>query len=70
MDCTNLSVDYCTDCVVTQMESSNPHPLTHRIVEVRRSEQIRGIWDQDYGIDTFSVQPDRYNYLDPNFMPE
>ncbi|KAJ9590878.1 hypothetical protein L9F63_016083 [Diploptera punctata] len=70
VDCMNMSVDFCSDCVVTQMESSNPHPPTHRLVEVRKSEQKGGVWDQDYGMDSFSLQPDRYNYLDPNFMPE
>lgn len=74
VDCPpNLSVDFCTDCVITQMESSNPHPLTHHLVDLRKSEeQMRGVWDQDYMPQSFSVtgRPDSYNYLDPNFMPE
>jgi hypothetical protein len=74
VDCPpNVSIDFCTDCVVTQMESSNPHPLTHHLVDLRKSEeQMKGVWDQDYMPQSFSVtgQPNSYNYLDPNFMPE
>lgn len=74
VDCPpNVSVDFCTDCVVTQMESSNPHPLTHHLVDLRKSEEHRrGVWDQDYMPGSFSVtgRPNSYNYLDPNFMPE
>lgn len=74
VDCPpNVSVDFCTDCVVTQMESSNPHPLTHHLVDLRRSEeQGRGVWDKDYTPQSFSVtgKSNNYNYLDPNFMPE
>nr|CAD7413814.1 unnamed protein product [Timema poppensis] len=58
------SVDYCTDCVVSQLNSANPHPLDHHLVVVKRTS--RGIWDLDY----FPQHSAGYNYLDPNFMPE
>nr|CAD7576953.1 unnamed protein product [Timema californicum] len=61
--CAN-SVDYCTDCVVSQLNSANPHPLDHHLVVVKRTS--RGIWDLDY----FPQHSAGYNYLDPNFMPE
>jgi hypothetical protein len=54
------------------MESSNPHPVTHHLVDLRKNEQKRGMWDQDYMPRSFSLsgKPNSYNYLDPNFMPE
>ncbi|XP_069700953.1 ZZ-type zinc finger-containing protein 3 [Periplaneta americana] len=72
VDCPpDVSVDFCTDCVVTQMESDNPHPLSHHLADIRRTDQPgRGVWDQDYAPHSFSDKPDSYNYLDPNFMPE
>ncbi|GLH12392.1 ZZ-type zinc finger-containing protein 3 [Gryllus bimaculatus] len=29
------AVDFCTDCVVAQLDSSNPHPLSHNIIPVK-----------------------------------
>jgi hypothetical protein len=55
------------------MESSNPHPVTHHLVDLRKNEEWkRGMWDQDYMTQSFSLsgKPNSYNSLDPNFMPE
>lgn len=36
--CINSSVDFCTDCLVTQMYSKNSHPVTHKFVIIRGSD--------------------------------
>ncbi|XP_063238162.1 ZZ-type zinc finger-containing protein 3 [Bacillus rossius redtenbacheri] len=61
------SVDFCTDCAVSQLYSPAPHPPAHRLVAVPGPG--RGVWDQDYSPLSFG-QVSSYNYLDPNFMPE
>ncbi|PSN34601.1 hypothetical protein C0J52_23423 [Blattella germanica] len=66
----SISIDFCTDCVVTQLESSKSHPISHRLIELRDPQNSMDGWDQYYKPHSFSVQPDRYNYLDPNFMPD
>ncbi|XP_067001990.1 ZZ-type zinc finger-containing protein 3 isoform X1 [Anabrus simplex] len=72
-DCgSDQSVDFCTDCVVSQLESSNPHPLSHHIVTIRGSDSDKvGVFDKDYLPQSFSASGGtiNYNYLDPNFMP-
>ncbi|XP_046391372.1 ZZ-type zinc finger-containing protein 3 [Ischnura elegans] len=80
-----LSIDYCSDCVITLMEDSenpfssitmkpkgalsNPHPLDHNL------QPIRGQTGKTTtGVWDPDYLPDSfsggYNYLDPNFMPE
>lgn len=40
MTCTNSSIDYCTDCLISQMHSENSHPVTHKFVIVRGSDDM------------------------------
>ncbi|KAK3924677.1 ZZ-type zinc finger-containing protein 3 [Frankliniella fusca] len=68
MDCPfNSSVDYCSDCVVSQLNLTTPHPSNHRLEAVTCSESTSNeSYDPDYLSQSFSQN---YNYLDPNFLP-
>ncbi|KAJ1523763.1 hypothetical protein ONE63_001596 [Megalurothrips usitatus] len=70
LDCApNMSVDFCSDCVVSQLESTIPHPLSHRLEAVSNiipSASDTSSYDPDYLPESFS---ESYNYLDPNFLP-
>lgn len=73
MDCFIKSVDFCSDCVLTQLESDNPHPIKHYLNTIRNEESPNDdttICDKDYLPFSFSDQQNSmYNYLDTNFMP-
>ncbi|XP_034232129.1 ZZ-type zinc finger-containing protein 3 [Thrips palmi] len=68
-DCpASTSVDFCSDCVVSQLESATHHPLSHRLEAINEvtpsSSDVS--YDPDYLPQSFSQS---YNYLDPNFLP-
>lgn len=35
--CSRPSIDFCTDCLVTQLQSPHRHPLTHSFIGLRVS---------------------------------
>lgn len=49
--CTDNSVDFCTDCVLSQMYTENCHPLTHRLFCYRNAELNLSDSDSNMGSD-------------------
>lgn len=115
MDCKQESVDFCTDCLISQLNSTHCHPLTHEFVALHKAEVkfddstpgcsgagnskdfIKSENDsssdsdsysdsnwyntteynsedshimKDYDEDYITESSKKYNYLDPNFLPE
>lgn len=33
--CIDTSIDFCSDCIVNQIQSQRPHPIDHKIVGLR-----------------------------------
>lgn len=62
------SVDFCSECMVVQLESDKRHPLDHHFQALRTLKSIE-VWDQDYSYQNYFSGVKDYNYLDPNFMP-
>lgn len=68
-DCpSNTSVDFCSDCVVSQLDSTTPHPPNHRLeaIGTHTASTSNESYDPDYLSQSFSQS---YNYLDSNFLP-
>lgn len=122
--CQKNSVDYCSDCLISQLGSDHCHPVTHEFIplhnaqlpddpetkvttETEDSNSMFNIkteiksenedssstesfsesnwnnttgynsedshvkdFDEDYVTDVFAPDAKKYNYLDPNFLPE
>lgn len=69
LDCPpSISMDFCSDCIVGQLESLSPHPLSHRFegISSHTPSITNSSFDPDYLPQSFSQS---YNYLDPNFLP-
>lgn len=62
------SIDFCSECLIAQLESEAPHPLSHHLLAVR-GVQSSHVWDQDYSYQNYFNGSKNYNYLDPNFLP-
>lgn len=128
-DCDPNSVDFCTDCMISQLNSPNCHPLVHHLIPLQNdgefnfdfmSNKSRAnlakpstskvaeckieemssesddneeddsndehmsddensstsastntlYYDKDYVSKSFMNKEGKYNYLDPNFLPE
>lgn len=35
MTCADDSIDYCSDCLVSQLQNQTPHPINHTLVGFR-----------------------------------
>lgn len=61
-------IDFCSECLISQLESAKPHPLNHHFIAIHSINQSSCVWDKDYSYQNYFNG--NYNYLDPNFMPQ
>ncbi|KAK6627453.1 hypothetical protein RUM44_009930 [Polyplax serrata] len=62
------SIDFCSECLISQLESEKPHSLSHHFLAINTTQQNGFEWDKDYSYQKYFHGG--YNYLDPNFMPQ
>lgn len=80
--CKNDSIDFCGDCLVTQLQTDNPHPLDHRMVGYRVSTEFKTQYDSDESdnendneddetnkIDNKSDENNQINVFDEDYLP-
>lgn len=62
-ECHNVDIDFCSDCVITQIDSSTLHSINHKFIPYDKTKKTNN-YDLEYFPSSFSGS----SYLDSNYI--
>lgn len=65
--CKEWSVDFCSDCLITQAQSKSHHPLDHRFIGFRVAIDFRTQTDEESGAEDEAEDDPQFDDFKDNY---